>query len=212
MDFSFDCWVRWVFDRPVKRRRWYLERFEDPWAEDPRMFLAYLRRLFERPQFLPSTYSRDQVGQGLWFLGDGTASGYMECLFDHAIPFNLRDDAIASIPQLFRYLFANQCGDALGHLDREGNDALNMTCYMWWDIFPTKGGNERAETLFDTMSKILVVDSEACKESALHGLGHAAEKFPDRVKAIIDEFLTRRPKISEQLKQYALRAREGEIL
>lgn len=221
MDLSFDSWVRWVFDRPVAKPQWYWTPFDDPWAEDPTTILIYLRRLFEQPEFLTSAYSRAQVAQGLWFLAAGTASGYTKYFSDRVIPWPIRKDTIASIPQLFRHLFAEQCSDALGHLDRQGDDPLCTCCYMWWDIFPanggidifpTEGGEELIDALLDAMSAILLLPSEACRESALHGLGHAAERFPDRVKPIIDQFLARQPKISEDLKQYALRARDGRIL
>ncbi|HEX5243394.1 MAG TPA: hypothetical protein VFW23_09065 [Tepidisphaeraceae bacterium] len=201
--------------------QWYWTPFDDPWAEDPTTNLIYLRRLFEQPEFLTSAYSRAQVAQGLWFLAAGTFSGYTKYLSDPVIPWPIRKDTIASIPQLFRHLFAAQCGDTLGHLDRRGDDPLCTCCYMWWDIFPANGGidifptggeEELIDAFLAAMSAILLLPSEACQESALHGLGHAAERFPDRVKPIIDEFLARQPKISEELKQYALRAREGSIL
>ena len=221
MELSFDSWLRWVFDRPVTKPQWYWDPCDDPWFEDPTTVLAYLRRLFEQPELLISAYSRAQVAQGLWFLAAGTSSGCTKYFSDPAISWPIRKEAIASIPELFGHLFARECGDALGHVDRQGDDPLCGCCYMWWDIFPadggwdispTEGGQELIDALLDAMAAILLVPSEACQESALHGLGHAAERFPGRAKAIIDEFLDRQPKVSEELKQYALRAREGKIL
>jgi hypothetical protein len=55
---------------------------------------------------------------------------------------------------------------------------LNSICYMWWDIFPTMGQtdneayHQRDQLLLNVIRKTLDLDSDACREGALHGLGH----------------------------------------
>ena len=214
-DLAFEPWVCRVFEHPVTDPEWYFGDRTDPWATEARMVLGYLTRLFEAPEFLMSAYSRPQVGQGLWYLVSGIGSGYMFFLHDAVIPWSVRYRTISSIPVLFQRLFANECGDALGHLDKKGDDLLSMTCYMWWDIFPTmpeKPDQRLAEAFLEAMANLLSLPSEACQESGLHGLGHEECRAPERVREIVDEFLEGNPGVSPELRQYALNAREGHVL
>jgi hypothetical protein len=43
-----------------------------------------------------------------------------------------------------------------------------------------------------TMATVLDLESLACTESALHGLGHWHRAYPERVEGLIDGFLARR--------------------
>lgn len=213
-DLSFDAWVRHVFDHPVTQPEWYFTDQVDPWATEPRMVLGHLTRLFEAPEFLTSAYSRPQLGQGFWYLASA-GSEYMRFLHDTATPWSIRLRTISSIPVLFERLFDRECGDALGHLDRTGNDPLATICYMWWDIFPTvpdRPEKRLTDALVDAMATILYLPSESCQESALHGLGHEQCRWPERVIEIIDGFLDEQKNLSPELKAYALRARDGGIL
>jgi hypothetical protein len=62
------------------------------------------------------------------------------------------------------------------------------------------------------MARTLRLASEACRESALHGLGHWHRAHPDRATTIIDAWLAGDPCISPELRQYALSARRGCVL
>src|SRR5439155_17455989 len=105
---------------------------------------------------------------------------------------------IASIESLFEKLFARVCTDHLSHLDRRDVPAsvnpINVVCYMWWDLFPRldepddPSWRELDETILDVLRGILSLSSIACRESALHGLGHWYVLSPDRVETIVDEF------------------------
>jgi hypothetical protein len=59
------------------------------------------------------------------------------------------------------------------------------------------------------MRRILAVDSVACQESALHGLGHWQRHYPTFVREAIDEFLTTRKNMRRELREYAQCARHG---
>lgn len=86
---------------------------------------------------------------------------------------------------------------------------------MWWDIFPTWGDeseSERDHQIIEGMRQSLSIDSEACQESTLHGLGHWQGTYPDTVEEIIDEFLDGDPKIRPELRNYALSAKKGMVL
>jgi hypothetical protein len=68
------------------------------------------------------------------------------------------------------------------------------------------------EVLLDVMTRTLGLESEPCREGALHGLGHWHRAYPDRTTTIIDEWLKGEPCISPDLRQYAMSARSGCVL
>ena len=59
------------------------------------------------------------------------------------------------------------------------------------------------------MERTLRLDSIACQESALHGLGHWNRRYRAETRAIIRDFLKRKPEASQEMKDYALAAYEG---
>ncbi len=62
------------------------------------------------------------------------------------------------------------------------------------------------------MRRTLDLSSDACRESALHGLGHWHLEYPQQVEAIIDRFLDSHPDLRSELKAYARAARKGRVL
>jgi hypothetical protein len=62
------------------------------------------------------------------------------------------------------------------------------------------------------MDATLKIDSIACQESALHGLGHWELFYPTEVAEIVDQYLKENPSLRSELKNYALDAREGHVL
>jgi hypothetical protein len=89
---------------------------------------------------------------------------------------------------------------------------------MWWDVFPSLAlaGDPNLPTLHNcalrTMKRILNLNSIACQESALHGLGHWQPKYEERVIAIIDDFCEAYPETDPRLLAYAKSARYGCLL
>ncbi len=99
---------------------------------------------------------------------------------------------------------------------------------MWWDflyfseasweydyqhgyqLFPACA--KVHDDLLSVMSKILTLEHDACRESALHGLGHWQKSHPVQVVAIVDYFLNGNPGLRPELKTYALKARAGQVL
>jgi hypothetical protein len=68
------------------------------------------------------------------------------------------------------------------------------------------------DVILTVMERTLRLDSEACREGALHGLGHWCRRHPERVPSIIAAWLAERPPISPELQRYALAARTGCVL
>jgi hypothetical protein len=62
------------------------------------------------------------------------------------------------------------------------------------------------------MERILELDSIACQEGALHGLGHWQREYPGEVERIVDRFLESRGGLDARLIDYAKAARCGCVL
>ena len=218
-DIPFEAWLDYLFGEPVGPSGF--RESDDWWDEraDPDLAVAYLTRLFEAPEVLLASYPHDQIDRGLWFLA--SESGHLQPLLASPAPWEARRRGLRAIGDLFERLLAPACTNHLGHLDRgpEPPDPLNSICYMWWDLFPTWGGHGGEETqravddvLLDVMARTLRLESEPCREGGLHGLGHWHAAYPDRTATIIDEWLTAKPRISPELRKYALSARGGCVL
>lgn len=68
------------------------------------------------------------------------------------------------------------------------------------------------QAMLDTMERILSLPSVACREQALHGLGHFHKHRPREVERIVDGFLAREANIPDDLRSYAQAARAGEVI
>jgi hypothetical protein len=218
---SFEDWVNHVFNHPASKNwtadAWYWKLNAPYWnANDhPKAAVAYLTHLFrDAPKALHS-FSDAQINQGLWYLifpGE-----YYFVLENARVPLAERLTCIQAMPNLFESIFARRCSNTLSHLSEEAQNPLNSICYMWWDIFqiPTtkniENFEEISEAILDVLEKELYLNFDACREGALHGLGHWHGMPRKRVMEIIDQFLRTQPEIRPELRQYAQNARNGAV-
>lgn len=216
-DITFEKWIGYVFDHPAAKPEWYWDEDAEYWDGPAEVTVKFLTQTFEHSGDVLLPFSDAQVNQGLWFLASPSCSDYMFAVLDETVPWPDRRQCIRSIYTLFEECFAKRCSPHLSHLDEPGANPLNSVCYMWWDIFPAYGQPDnpaRAEVdseFLNVMEKTLYLDSDACCESALHGLGHWQLYYPETV-AIIDGFLAQRPQLRSDLERYPLRARVGSVL
>jgi hypothetical protein len=219
-DLTFEEWVIFVFDHPVDESRleWYWDLEADWWEGPPARTVEYLSRAFENPVSVFAPYSDSQLKQGLWYLASNSCSDHMFALLDVGVPWTERRRCIRSFSSLYEHCFAERCTPHLSHLDEPGAGPLNAVCYMWWDIIPIFGQPKdptRAEMdreILQVLESALKLDSIACQESALHGLGHWQLYYPQQVREIIKAFLQRNPGIREDLRTYAMSASSGHVL
>jgi hypothetical protein len=135
------------------------------------------------------------------------------------LPLSERLRAVESVYRLYADCFFVRCSRKLTHLDKELDRSVNGICYMLWDIatIPVLGIGREAEheeintVCLGVMEKALQLNHEACRESALHGLGHAKQYYPAEVTRIIDAFLKTGIGISQELLRYAKAARTGMV-
>jgi hypothetical protein len=140
----------------------------------------------------------------------------MSALASSEVPLTKRLEAIGNIYYLYSDCFAKRWVDVLGHLSDEGSP-LNSSCYMFWDICRFSGledmleNKETQDAVLKVLEKILTIENIACREGALHGLGHMANSCPENMREIIDGFLSKN-KLDDKLMAYALKARAGNVL
>jgi hypothetical protein len=219
---TFEDWLAHVFDHSVRAsgQEWYWDLDADWWGGAAADTVEFLTRAFEGAAAVLRPYSDAQLNQGLWYIASNACSDHMFALMDADVPWPARQRCIRSVHALFAQCFAKRCTPHLSHLPETepGASPLNLVCYMWWDIIPI-GPQPDDPTRTDLDREILAVieetlqlDSIACQESALHGLGHWKSYYPQRVEEIIGKFLQSHPRIREELRTYALSAFRGCVL
>lgn len=184
---SYDEFLDFVFDHPVEKEHWY-------W--DSNLKVAYdtvhntelLTKLFSNAKPLLGRYTREQLEQGFWALQSGCVDGLVEhAMSDLSVPFEKRAECIRAMFLLYRDLFAF--------------DALETSSNMWWDSISSfyefsfhrskkvsDDDKKIQDVMFETLTKILHLDSEECQGAALHGLGHL--HHPNTEKVIRDWIAT----------------------
>lgn len=211
-------WINFVFDHPhTEKPLLSREDFAD-WALPSSETVDYLFKTFEEADALLKRFSEDQVGDGFWYISSKTAC----TLWDDSVPLVTRQKAARSMRKLYSDCFAARCAPLLLHLNDSGDHPLNGTCYMWWDLmrdftpideWPKNSTRKQINNEFlAVMEFALGLESVACQESALHGLGHWAEYCPDRVQEIIDRFIMGNPSANPNIIKYSWSAREGKVL
>jgi hypothetical protein len=211
-----DAWINHVFDHPVTS--WYtsLEEFEE-WPEAPEDIAVHIAETFEQSGSLLSRFSDEQLDQGFWYLLYQGPPDFMGTLLDAEIPLEIRLRALRSFVPLFEQVMAARCSPHLSHLDEKGASALNSACFIWFDIVLDRCEPRRlAQAQLDaeltpTLSTILAIPHDACRESALHGIGHWVNEYP-QLAGIVDEFLSATPGLRPELIAYAQSAKAGKVL
>jgi hypothetical protein len=219
-ELSYEDWLEHVFSHEIRKYQaaWYFDLDAPWWDGPPAVTVAYLTRLFEDPDPALAYFADSQIAQGLHYLIDSGAGGYVVALSQSAVALQERLRCLESIGTLFAHLFAPRCTPHLSHLDEPGASPLNVTCYMWWDIFPVGGpagdpdGGAMDQAILSVMEGMLDLPSPACQESALHGLGHWQTRHSDQVGAIVDRFLSQHTGLRPELAAYARGARTGCVL
>jgi hypothetical protein len=210
--YSFDEFVAFLFERDVQPkeeqshpRKW------NPWywhvevTFDAQRTCDYYVRLFRQPAFLLERFSKAQLEEGFW----GIQIANLDCsayniILDSDLPFAAKEECIRSMFDLFEHLFSE--------------DPLESSANMWWDslcydwhIALRGGAGEDVllqDVMFQTLAKILDLDSKPCQRAALHGLGHL--HHPE-TEELIRQFLKRHSSLSDEQMAYALAAAKFEV-
>jgi hypothetical protein len=201
---SFDDFVAFLFDRDVSlesegRDYWY---WHVEVEFDPKKIGAYYVQLFRQPEFLLTRFTKLQLEEGFWAIqGPNLDCSVSRIIDDSDQPLSIREECIGSMVDLFRRLFATEPFDS--------------SVQMWWDSLcydwhcgnrnRERGGEdlELQDMFFQTLAKVLAIDSWICQGAALHGLGHLHHP---QTKELIERFIDEHPSLTQERKAYALDA------
>lgn len=215
---DFDDWIEHCFNHPVTDPQWHFSTKAPTWNAPNSITIQYLIRLFEHPCEALERFSDEQVNQGLWYIIHNACSDHMYVLVDTKLAIADRVACMSALSGLYSKLFLSRCSDDLSHGKRpEPASALNSICYMLWDVLPYMPAPENPEQRaiddagLAVLSQALRLPSIACQESALHGLGHWSDNYPDETAVEINRFIERNDAPPELL-SYARAALIGNIL
>lgn len=221
-NLSFDGWIHYIFDHPVREPEWFWDDEKDFWdpLKQPAITVQYVTQAFEKPlDSFASSYSDAQINQGLWYMLSNSCSNHMSPLKDEHVPLTARLRALKAMSVVFELVFLPRCSGNLGHLNEEASppNPLDSVCYMWWDILPIHGASAGPDTIptanaiLEVIEYTLGLGSDSCRESALHGLGHWHSYDPQRIEEMVSRFLDENKDIRPELAAYARRARKGQV-
>ncbi len=212
---SFNAWLAYVFGGPVETSMRLL-RHEPDYQWGDAETIEHCKQLFSNPSdYLPADFSNAHINQGFWALG-GAAGLLTDALFNIRVPIGSRSECVLAMRPLFEQFFSKfSSGDQIGGI-----------IFVWWEetvygvedrldgvhIGKTDGKDELRlleGSVLMTLRAILEVDSDLCRKSALHGIGHMSD--PLVRKRIIDRFLDRYPDLNPKIREYAVECISGEI-
>ncbi|MHC4377088.1 MAG: hypothetical protein ACYS26_10860 [Planctomycetota bacterium] len=178
-DAQLAAWIAYLFDHPEADRDWHFEDdapFLDLGAEREAELIA---RMFETSGECLACFSDVQLDNGLWYLLQPHTSGHMECLVDEEVPLHKRERVLRSFVPFFEDVVARRCQGLLEIAGEASDGTLDGGAYMWWDLLgwlpanPADEDSRRLESVaLKVMERILGLPHDACRASALHGLGH----------------------------------------
>lgn len=209
---SFEEFVEFIFNRelvPVSEGK--REKVK-PWYShvevvvDARRIVGFYIRLFERPEFLLTSYTEGQLEQGFWAMISHIECSVAELIWEASVPFEARASCVRSMYHLYERFFLKE--------------PLETASNMWWDVLAydfhcgnrsrANGGEDELmqDVMFETLDRILTLPSDTCQAAALHGLGHLHDP---RTQEAIERYL-KRPSVSAELRAYAVAAARFEVL
>tara|TARA_B100001989_G_scaffold252666_1_gene235562 strand:+ start:1663 stop:2322 length:660 start_codon:yes stop_codon:yes gene_type:complete len=213
----YDEWIVSLFDHDEAKGDW---RWQDDaeLLDIPKEFIAdYIIQLNQDMLALRDKYNKWQLVYGLDAVYNVNCADYIFDFRDGPSTTQKKVEVIRSLKELYSECFFKLCRPLLGHLSEQQNE-LEGFCYMFWDLTPLHyfEENKDKEILYKEVSEViefaLTLDSFACQESALHGLGHLIipEYYP-KAKDIIQNYIDRNINADPRIVKYAQAAKTGMI-
>lgn len=186
---TFEAWRDAVFDHPVAgpdATAWYFadDAFGFDPEDDPARALEWVGMLFSNAGRLREWFSTEQIGQGLWFVIDPSASSHLFALTNDTLPMKARIDAIKSIINLYRHVFEPACG--------QGREAklLDGICAQFWAVAPFSPvgsamvPNKQDQAFLAVLTEIAKLQNPVCQKSLAIACGFWQQAYPEVIKAL----------------------------
>lgn len=167
----FDHDVPLEFETPPaseeRARRWY---FSTKATFDMERLSGHYVRLFSESARLLQMFPKAHLEQGFSAIQRASNFSVGKLIWNTDLAFVYREQCVRSMFYLFRDFFSVE--------------PLRYTANAWWDglcyVWETgqrqrsRGGedSDMQDVMFTTMSEILSIDSDECRNAALHGLSH----------------------------------------
>lgn len=206
-----------LFDHQAASPWWMSDVDEPEWNGSATDLVRLATEMFERPGLFEDSYEPTQIANGLDFLISSGGEALLWRLASTEVPWDTSQCCLRAIPMLFERYFAPRCPTVLEHADAS-HESTSMVCFMWWDAadcYPRQASQERPEfdsEVLEVMESILSIESHGCQESALHGFGEWQLGYPQHVKRVIGRYLEISHSIPPELREYAERAAQGDII
>lgn len=180
------------------------------WAINGTQTYCYVTQFFNEASTLLNETTPENLNRIFWFLIHDVLNVQPE----EYPSFDIWQKYLNATKVLFHDLYNYHCAPVLGHCDEQPTNPLNSSCYMWWDILPVWHPDKICRTAIhhlclETMTYCLTLENLACKESALHGLGHWHRFAPKKIEEIIQRSDRHIP---AKLENYARSAQCGCVL
>ena len=219
-------WLTHVFHQPLDPQSPFPAAEIPPFAASSAEIVALITHTLRHCGRDLATCSEAQTAAGVDFMFNNSASNTVFALKDATVPVAARLAAIAALRVLYSDCFARRCVPLLSHrdepagtpLDEPGGTPLDGVCYMLWDVTPLAWWEDRPDkavyydAVLDVLAAALMLEHDACRWSALHGLGHLPDSCRLQVERIVRRFLAQRPTPRPELVQYAVAAASGRVL
>lgn len=212
---SFDNLISFLLLRNDSDFEWYYkDDFWDPEFDNNKM-VGFISEFYSRVTKISKDHSQSSIYHALNYTVNTTCGHLGYLISNEAIEAERRVELVDSMFILFRDYFNSECANTSIRNKVGFNQTINMVCYMWWELVSWQGIPYRHdmksidESILKCLENILRLDNEACKESAIHGLGHWYDSYPERVESII---AGNRDAIPIELKDYATQAVTGRVL
>jgi hypothetical protein len=218
VDTDLDGFVSFLFehfDQPKNDRAAFQWDYSAEVIFDARQIIQHYIALFNEPTFLLEHYTRDEIERAFWTMRDGR-DWSVACSIQNAE--NSLDDAeacIRSMYNLYSGLFTQISFDTID--------------YMWWEdgLYAAMCSNSShgqriekrqmekldykrlGEATFDTLTRILQLQSGNCRAAAIHGLNHFSH--PDKERVLL-RFIEDNPELSDRDRSFVMAAIRGELL
>jgi hypothetical protein len=227
---SFDEFVSLFFDHDlVVEEFWYQDPAfinsssmfdDDRGMSSPAVVIEHMSRLFTNFAASVSAFSLPQVNAGIWAMFGPTPFVLHEHLWLPSAPLSVRLSCIGSMYFVYsEYVAKSQVHE------------MENCFYMWWDLVASGFWNyldftekvpegdvarlnpeRRAllDSMFNTLSKILLLPDERVQGCALHGLGHLHHPG---VRSLVQKFLDAgRAKMSSEELRWVEQCRDGTVM
>lgn len=211
----YDQWIKYLFDHDEAKSDWRWDIDIEPVEVPSKIFPDFVIQFHEDLPNLIKTYTVWQLAMGIDVIFNANVADYVFDWRDGEASLEKKTEAILSMKKLYSECFFKLCRPRLGHLSEDMNELENF-CYMIWDVSPLSycENNDQKDRFYKVIAEVmeyaLSLNNIACKESALHGLGHLiSPPYYPEAKDIIQNFIDKNKNADHRIIAYAQNAKTG---